>query len=356
MLDAANIQRITSDLNKPIRDFKDCFSFVVYRKPKDACYLRKCQFCPQIEQFADYVTELLQNRGISQVIFSLWHSTDRCTLIKQCLSTDDFVAELCTRLETLIPHHFISKNQSKYLSDRKEKLQFEEVLVHTDFSENYSYVVQDAAQQFHYNNNQCTVHPVIFYYRNGDEIMYSSQILLSNSITHDTAAVYVMQEILIPKIRKMCPKVKRIIYVSDDVKQHYKNKFQMCNLVKHKDDFGIEAEWHCHATAHGKGACDGIGAMFKREAIRASLQAQPNKAILDSIALFNWVKNKFKTLKIYYYSEKEHKKIQRHLSKRFSEAPRVFKIQSAHAFSVSRKKLSIFRYSGDKDPIMTIDY
>lgn len=86
---------------------------------------------------------------------------------------------------------FISKNQSKYLSDRKEKLQFDGVLIHTDFSENYSYVVQDA-QQFHYNNNQCTDHPVIFYYRNGDEIMCSSQILLLDSITYDTAAVYVM--------------------------------------------------------------------------------------------------------------------------------------------------------------------
>jgi len=149
---------------------------------------------------------------------------------------------LTSRLLTLSLHHFISSNQSKYLSDRKNNLQSDEVLVLTDFSENYSYVVQDAAQRFHYNNNHCTIHPVLFYYKGGKEILYSSQILLSDSVIHDTAAVYIMQEIVIPEIKKVCPKVKKIIYVSDGAKQHHKNKYQMCNFVKHENDFNIKAE------------------------------------------------------------------------------------------------------------------
>jgi len=45
-----------------------------------------------------------------------------------------------------------------------------------------------------------------------------------------------------------------------------------------------------HATAHGKGACDGLGATFKREATRASLQAKATEALLSSQDLFMWAK------------------------------------------------------------------
>lgn len=133
------------------------------------------------EKFSDYITELLERRGVSEIIFSTWQLTDRCSLIKECLPTDDFVSQLCTRLEKLVPHHFISKNQSKYVSERKICLRPEEVLVQCDFSENYAYVAQDVAQAFHYNNDQCTVHSVLFYYTNGKEVSHKSIIGLHNT-------------------------------------------------------------------------------------------------------------------------------------------------------------------------------
>jgi hypothetical protein len=58
-------------------------------------------------------------------------------------------------------------------------------------------------------------------------------------------------------------KQKKIIYVSDGAKQHFKNKFNIIDLMKHHTDFGIKAEWHFHVTAHGKGPHDGIGAAMK---------------------------------------------------------------------------------------------
>ena len=33
-----------------------------------------------------------------------------------------------------------------------------------DFSENYSFVLQDEAQGFHWNNSQATLHPFVVYY------------------------------------------------------------------------------------------------------------------------------------------------------------------------------------------------
>lgn len=59
--------------------------------------------------------------------------------------------------------------------------------------------------------------------------------------------------------------------MTDGAKQHFKNRFQISNLMQHQADFGLSAEWHFTATAHGKSAYDGIGAAFKREVYRASL-------------------------------------------------------------------------------------
>ena len=35
------------------------------------------------------------------------------------------------------------------------------------------------------------------------------------------------------------------------------------NLCYHKEDFGVQAEWHFYATPHDKGPCDGIGGTVK---------------------------------------------------------------------------------------------
>lgn len=60
----------------------------------------------------------------------------------------------------------------------------------------------------------------------------------------------------------------------------------MSNLLHHEEDFEISAEWHFHATAHDKGGCNDIGAAFKREATRISLQAPASRAILIPKHLF----------------------------------------------------------------------
>ena len=78
-----------------------------------------------------------------------------------------------------------------------------------------------------------------------------------------------IQEIIIDYLKKSFFFVKKIIYFTDGAAQHFKNKHNFQNL-HHYEDFSVEAEWHFHATAHGKNACDGIGASIKSNARRAS--------------------------------------------------------------------------------------
>lgn len=177
-----------------------------------------------------------------------------------------------------------------------------------DYSENFAYVVQDAAQQFHFNNDQCTINVAVLHYREDNETRHCSFIALSECTTHDTVAVYILQEKIIFEIKKRFPKINKIIYVTDGAKQHYKNRYQMMNLVNHESDFQIMADWHFHATAHGKGSCDGVGAVLKREATRTSLQAKATEAILNSKQLYDWARQKFQTITFFHYSKKRLRK------------------------------------------------
>ena len=60
-----------------------------------------------------------------------------------------------------------------------------------DFAENYSFLVQDAAQGFHWYNLQATIHSFIIYYvdRSG-KLVHKSYACVSDHKTHDTIMVY----------------------------------------------------------------------------------------------------------------------------------------------------------------------
>jgi len=69
-------------------------------------------------------------------------------------------------LDALTSHSFIAKGQAQYLKDRKTNLQPDTAIIPADFSENYSYVIQDEVQGYHWNKEQCTIHPIAMYVRN----------------------------------------------------------------------------------------------------------------------------------------------------------------------------------------------
>ena len=170
----------------------------------------------------------------------------------QRVPVNDFINLLCEKLTILNPHSFIAKQQTNFASEMKENLKENEALVMFDFSENFAYVCQDAAQAFHYNNDQCTIFTCIYYYKENGELKHKSHVFLSDSLKHDTAAVYAIQSLLIPMIKEDVKKLKTIYYLTDGAKQHFKNRYNISNLINHKEDFQVEAEWHFSATAHGK--------------------------------------------------------------------------------------------------------
>ena len=64
----------------------------------------------------------------------------------------------------------------------------------SDFSENYnSFVLQDAAQGFHWNNS---IHPFVIYYKESDTLKHISYVVISDCLRHDAVAVHLFQRSL----------------------------------------------------------------------------------------------------------------------------------------------------------------
>lgn len=157
---------------------------------------------------------------------------------------------------------------------------------------------------------------------------------------HYTVAVHVYQAIIINYL-KINFNPKKLYYFTDGAGQYFKNKN---GFSDHENDFGIPAEWHFHATAHGKGACDGIGANIKRNAARYSLQCSVENRILTAKALFDWTQKYCKETITFYSGKEAHVEMAQKIKKRFDET--IESTLQYHAFIPQQnKKLQLKKYS-----------
>ncbi len=167
-----------------------------------------------------------------------------------------------------------------------------EVLVIGDFAENYSFVLQDEIQGYHWTNSQATIHPFVVYHRfpiEGNEstdLKEISFVVISDHLSHDTVVVHHFQCKLIEFLKEIMPFIK-VIYFSDGAASQYKNRKNFINLANHEADFGMPADWHFFATSHGKGPCDEVRGTVKRLAARASLQRPYENQIQTLLQLLN---------------------------------------------------------------------
>lgn len=109
-------------------------------------------------------------------------------------------------------------------------------------------------------------------------------------------------------------------------------KKNFANLCNHNVDFGIEAEWHFFATAHGKGPCDGVAGSTKRLATRASLQRGAKRAILNPLQLFEWAKVAIKNINFFYVDNDDYEETEAFLKDRFSQSVTVKGTLNYHSY------------------------
>ena len=136
-------------------DYHDLVKMVVCNSENRECMIHRCENCPGLQPLKDFLFNMFEDKDEEMVTFKQWTKTDRSELITCTESVLNFVELLCDKIDSVTTHSFIAKSQAKYLTRLKDELNDDEVIVLGDFAENYSFVVQDEIQGFHWNTSQC---------------------------------------------------------------------------------------------------------------------------------------------------------------------------------------------------------
>lgn len=310
----SSLKRIS--LFEKYKTYRDLLEDLICDKKSDDCYFARCEGCSRKISRACYQLQgELESRMMDRISIKQWAnltgkhkimfflcqlneykntkhflSTGQYNLETIDMSTDGFAIYIENQITNLLEHDFIAKRQSSFFETQKKSIKPNEFLVICDFSENYAFMVQNAIQSFHWVNKQCTIHPFVVYYKNGDNIDHISVVVIAESLKHDVTAVYLFQKRLLAFMQQKFNAIEKIEFFSDGAGGQYKNKKNFFNISQYKEKYGIDVEWHCFATSHGKSPCDGVGGTFKRNARRESLRRTDNH-ILNSQDLYTWASN-----------------------------------------------------------------
>ena len=282
-------------------DYKELVAKAVCNTNLKDCMLHRCEECLGEDGVQNYLKDIFKDHDPEElIVFKQWIHTDRDTLDTKQLSVHDYINDLSSKLWNLSTHHYIAKEQSKHLRTLKENLECNVVIILMDFAENYSFVVQDAVQGFHWENTQATLHPFVVYYKDNNFISNINICMISDCLKHDTIAVHVYLKKLIEYLKEILENITYIHYFSDGSTAQYKNYKNFINLCHHEEDFNIKAAWNFFATSHGKSPCDGIGGTAKRTARHASLQRTIDNQILTPFDLFTYCDTNVQKIKFFY--------------------------------------------------------
>lgn len=312
--------------------YKDLLKLLVCDMNNESCMFNKCSECPGTEALLDNLKNEIDEMP-EEICFKQWVNTDRAELITQIKATDEFLESLVEKLLALKTHHFTAKTQSLYFRKLKEKLTSKECVVLADFAENYTFTIQDEIQSYHWNNQQATIHPFVYYYKNDANVCHRNLCIISDHLVHDTVAVYTFQKHLIDDIKNIAPSVEKVIYFSDGSSSQYKNKKNFVNVCHHVTDFGIKSEWNFFASSHGKNACDGIGGTTKREITRVSLQRPYTDQILMPKDMFDYCSQNISGVTYKYVPREEIEENEKKLENRFQFCQRVPGTRVYHRFT-----------------------
>ena len=320
--------------------------------PQIACWMGECKECKDTDKFEDDLLKIFEGLEIENITFKQWVSTDRTELETVTQNVEDFVKGLIEKLQVLKVHMFINNQQTKFFYNFKESLGDGVVLAVGDFSENYSFVYQDAVQGVHWSNTQVTLHPWMCYFKQDGVLKTFSVLFISDCLTHNTVAVFSFQKVLIRLLKEKLNLVK-ILYFSDGCSKQYKNKKNFLNLANHKIDFGVAADWAFSATSHGKGPWDGLAGSVKRQAALESLKRPEENQIQTPLQFYEFAKTNFKKVQVEFVGQAEIDKNEEDLLERFKLAKLVKGTLKLHMFSTidgDSKKLEVkkFAYSVDK--------
>ena len=343
------------------KDQHELVDMLVCSRNFKECMIHRCINCPAQDLLEDYLHQQLHDESDDDedclVYFQQWTTVDRSELVSHSLPLIEFIALLVKKLNDLTSHSYIASAQAKYLKQCKENLAKDEIVILGDFAENFKFVIQDEVQSYHWNQQSCTLHPVVIYSRPENEVQEHSLCMISNDLTHDTECVYrVLSEAITFAREKVVTNLRKVFYFSDGCAGQYKNCKNFLNLCHHERDFQVSCSWTFFATSHGKSPCDGLGGTIKRLAARASLQRPLSDQILTAEQLYEFCLKEVQGISVFFLSKEEIDETRQFLAKRFQNVHTLPGTRSFHQFEpISESAIGAKRVSEDTRDEMQYD-
>jgi hypothetical protein len=190
-------------------------------------FFRDCSECPEPTDLENTLEDVFTGNAIENITFKQWISTGRCEFVTIVKSTEELIESLLEKLLFLLRHSFIATQQAMSLKELKCNLQSGEFVVLCDFAENSSFVLQDGAQGFHWNNAPTTIHPYVIYFKKSDALNteHENLVMIPDCLTHDSILAHTFQRHLMTFIENTFElPLKKIVYFSDGSASKHKNK------------------------------------------------------------------------------------------------------------------------------------
>ena len=184
--------------------------------------------------------EVLDKIDKEEIKFSQWKrinvekdgkTTKKIKLIDTTQSPAEFATNFKAEFHLFCEHAARAKEQYEQIKQLKIKMPS------SHLAQNYScQALEEVQSAYWYNSEQVTLHPVVFYYKSNDgsqEIQHKSCIIISDCMVHNASTVVAfIKEVIIQKVKEICPDVDFLHYWSDSLTSQYRNK-TIFNVIAH---------------------------------------------------------------------------------------------------------------------------
>lgn len=205
------------------------------------------------------------------------------------------------------------------------------LILHVDFAENWSVIMKDEIQSYHWKNEQVTIFTAVCYC--GEDTF--SFAMVSDDRSHDKAhALFAMNQIIKNvEGRYESRKIDKITIISDGAAGQFKNRYQINEL---RNMSKKEVKWIYSATGHGKGACDGVGGLVKHYATTHNLSGDHVHCIKNASDFAVQVKKYTSAINIILLSAKNLCEFREKKEKEWGTVKEIRGIQKCHVWKAIR--------------------
>ena len=104
--------------------------------------------------------------------------------------------------------------------------------------------------------------------------------------------MYFAQQFLVSTVKQMAPYVRKINYVTDGGRSHFKNRYNILNLSFHEIDFGVRALCTFTDPFHEKRSADGLGVAVKSSTNLYLMRQGPEEAFKSAKEFYEFAKQR----------------------------------------------------------------